>query len=263
MVKYKYMNKLAEVARSMELSLAVHSPSGSESLIDDRRRQLAALPSIVERHVAMGIDGFVQGHPRPAKMALNGLAKAIAGLTYVGNGAMSSVYKDHGSVLKVYRHTATMEDRQREKFMHERDDMSRDLKGVMGVMVAGQTFGIETHPFGTYPVVVARQPYISGGSLDLVASNTTYVNKREIEAYCERQPEGLDRLKKLVGYIFEADDESGLVPDINGVDNFRLTGEAEDIVLIDAEPISAQEHPAVHDMILHQADALDWFLRVA
>jgi hypothetical protein len=85
---------------------------------------------------------------------------------------------------------------------------------------------------------------------------TLKINEQTINDYCERQTGAQASLLELAEGIFLSEDSIGAVPDINGVDNFRLVGRDENLRLIDSEPIHRQEHPSVHSLILRQAEVL-------
>ncbi|HUD07044.1 MAG TPA: hypothetical protein VMR34_04095 [Candidatus Saccharimonadales bacterium] len=254
---------MRRIARTLELSLATHSRSANDAMREQRHTQLESLPGLVGRRLALGVDGLTANHRRTATTALSGLSMIVGGLRYIGNGAFVSVYKKGDEVVKVYRHTADLDEAARQEHMRSRAEMCDRLQGYLGTMVAAQTLSVEQHPLGDYRVVLARQPYVRGGSLDFFTSNTRSLNKAEVAEYFERQAEGKSQIMRLVEATFAGHDESGEVPDLNGWDNNRLVGPGELIRLIDAEPISEAEHPEVHGLILDQAAILADFVEAA
>ncbi len=254
---------MKHIARTLELSLAAHSPSASESFRAHRKSEIEKIPGTVERSVVRGLDTFAAKKRKAATTTLSGLSRIVGGVSYVGNGAFSSVYKRSDMVLKIYRHTALMDEADKEAFRAERAQMCESLRDHLGSLVAKQTLVVGEHPLGNYRVVLAQQPFVAGAGLDLFATNTFKLNRPDITDYCERQVSGGAQLKDLVEKTFATSDDQGLVPDINGVDNFRLVGPGEQLRLIDAEPISRTEHAGVHDHILKQAETLGTFLSTA
>lgn len=254
---------MKSAGRVLELSLAANSPSASFESSSERTRDLKAATTPLERPLALGLDYLARRHGRLAKSALGGISKLTANMSYLGNGAMASVYRDGEEVIKVYRQTAVMTPDERAAYLEEHSVMGEALQTHLGVMVANQTFQISMHPLGAYEVVIGKQPFVPGEGLDLFATNTTNLNRAAISDYCERTDTAKDHLQELVEATFAGSDTAGLVPDLNGTDNFRLHGKDEALVLIDAEPVSRLHHPEVHDLILSQADSLGAFMNVA
>ncbi len=255
---------MRRIARTLELSLAANSRSKGDASRLQRRKQIESLPSITERQIALGINNLAANHRQIATTALSGLSMFIGGLRYVGNGAFVSVYKKGDEVIKVYRHTADLDETARQEHMRSRAEMCDRLQSHLGAMVAAQTLSVEQHPLGNYRVVLARQPYVQGESLDFFTSNTQALNMGGVQDYLERQGNnGKLQILQLVDATFAGHDEFGEGPDLNGWDNYRLVGPGEKIKLIDAEPISEVEHPAVHDLILGQAAILADFVEAA
>lgn len=252
-----------KIAHTLEISLATHSRSANQAMRDDRQAGIAQIPNPVERGAVQQLDGFSLRHPKAAAATLSGLSRMISGVSYIGNGAFSSVYKKDDEVLKVYRRTALMDEPAREQLREERASMCDGLYKYLGPMVAKQTLSVGDHPLGTYRVVMAHQQFIAGAGLDLFTPDTLELHADDISRYCERQPTGETQLARLAEATFESEDGTGLVPDMNGVDNFRLAGPEQSLILIDAEPISVHVDRRVHDLILRQAEALAGFLETA
>ncbi len=254
---------MKRVARTLEASLAAHSPSAGPDIPDQRRQQVRQLPGLINRSMVSAVDLLAERQPKAAATALNGLAFALGRTRYLGNGAWASVYRTGDEVVKVYRHTAIMSEPERESFLKSRAEMCDELCKQMGVQALGQVFGIDEHPLGDYRVVTARQPYVEGVSLDLFTTNTFDLHEDEIADYCERQPAAKSELSTLVESTFISNEAISMVPDLNGNDNFRLVGANESLCLIDAEPVRHSDYPGVHDMIMRQAEVLGRFLSIA
>lgn len=254
-------NFMRRIARTLELSLAANAPAGGGAV--ERRRNLTNLSNPLERYIGLGVNSLAARHRRTAQVTLNGLSRVIGGVRYLGNGATASVYRDRDSVLKVYRHTIGMDISEQKRFIERRQAMHDSLASTLGDIVIAQTFDIDQHPLGDYRVVIGRQPYVKGGGLDLFDVNTAVLNKEAISSYCERQAEAQVQLLDLAEATFTSSDNTGLVPDLNGKDNFRLFGNDENLLLIDVDPISGDEYPGVHDLILRQAEVLAAFVTAA
>lgn len=254
---------MRKVARTLEASLAAHSASFDDAGRQQRRNALTERPNAIDRRLALGLDTFVAKHRRAATTVLNGLSHSFGSATYLGNGAWSSVYRRGDEVVKIYRNTATMTPEEREADMARRQAMCANLCGNLGAIGVEQTFSIGEHILGGYQVVMGHQPFVGGGKLDLFTTNTLDLCKTEVAAYCERQADGQAQLLGLVEVTFLCDDDGGLLPDLNGADNFRLAGDTERLRLIDSEPVAASEHPGVHAHILRQAETLSDFLGAA
>lgn len=252
-----------KIAHTLEISLATHSRSADQAMRDERQAGIAQIPNPIERSVVKQLDAFALRHPKAAATTLSGLSRAISGVSYIGNGAFSSVYRKNDEVLKVYRRTALMDEQTREQLRDERAAMCDNLYTYLGPMVAKQTLSVGDHPLGAYRVVMAHQPFVAGDGLDLFTPDTLELQADSISRYCERQPNGQAQLTRLAEATFESEDGAGIVPDMNGVDNFRLAGSDQSLILIDAEPISAQVDRRVHDLILRQAERLAGFLEAA
>ena len=251
---------MRRIARTLELSLAVHGPAANEAMRAKRREEIARMDGQVSARIALALDAFTAQHRSAATKSLSGLTKVICGMRYVRNGALSSEYSDAAQVLKVYRDTVGMTDGMRQVFATERQAMCDNLSEHLGTTVVAQTFSIDPHPLGGYMAVIGHQPFVPGRDLDLFRTNTLDLNERGIADYCGRQPDGKPQLMGLAEGTFLCDDDAGLVPDLNGVDNFRLVGTAETLRLIDAEPIDGTDNQGGHDLILQQAELLAEFL---
>ncbi len=254
---------MSRLARTLENSLGVHRRNSTPKTPVSRRRHIGSRLKSPERQVAFAVDLLVEKHPGLASMALNGLAKHIAEAEYIGIGAFCSVYRRGDEVIKIIRHTASMGESQRRSHLETRREMTKDLEDHLGNLVAPQTLTIQEHILGEYQVVTAFQSYVDGTPFDLFETNTLKLNRDKIEALIVRQSSAENELKRLVLATFFEHDHSRLVPDLNGVDNFRLTGESETLTLIDAEPIAQREHQGVHDHILRQAEVLGQFVDAA
>lgn len=250
---------IRQIARTLEVSVVLHSDGMPEESRQQRHRDIKSMPNPIEQWVAMAVDNVAAMHPRIAKTALWGCAKGIAGLDYQGHGAMSSVYRDDDRVLKVIPHTANMTGQQRADYADLRNDICARTASVLGPVAVPQLYIAETHPFGDYAVVVARQPYITGSSLDLFEPNTTRMRSAQIDDFCARAPTSKNQLQELVQSTFILKDEQNMVPDLNGSNNLRVdvTGTCR---LIDPEPILFNEDPTVSNLILSQAEALGKYL---
>ncbi len=254
---------MRSAGRVLELSLAANGPWANPEISAKRTSSLQRLSSPTERTIALGLDYLARQHTSLAKVALQGISRASAGMTYLGNGAMASVYRSGDEVTKVYRQTALMTPEGRGEYRDRQDTLSKTLSLCLGSLVTDQTFEIGTHPLGDYEVVLGKQPFVRGRNLNLFVTNTTDLHEDAIASYCQRRHSGQAQLEKLIDATFDASDSSGIVPDLNGTDNFRLQGDAEVLSLIDAQPISQHEHPGVHDLILSQAESLARFLDAA
>lgn len=253
---------MRRIARNLELSLAAHSPSGNDALRHDRECDLRQLGGAAQT-IGLWLDGLAANHTNMATIILSGIARIASGASYIGNGAICSVYRKDNSVLKVHRPTVQMQEEERISYLHSRRERSLALLCHMGEMAIPQTFSIGVHPLGRYRAVIATQPFITGSPLRLFTMNAPDLDKGAVSSYCERQPHGQEQLHRLADSTFRSDETMGLVPDINGKDNLLLQGPSEHIALIDADPVSKNEHPTVRDLILRQAEALDRFLCAA
>lgn len=254
---------MKRVARTLEMSLAAYSPSANAAIGEARRSQIQGSRSGLEGVATNLLNNFAEHHYDLASSTLDGLSRLLGRVSYIGTGSFASVYRQGDEVVKVYRHTTQLSDNERTTYMESRQAICDTLCDHLGTIATAQTFSSEQHPLGTYPVVVGRQPFVKGRPLDLFKLNSLELQNAAIEAYCERQPHGQDQLAQLVDATFDCDDTAGLVPDLNGVDNFRLSGLSESLRLIDSEPICKTEHPGVHDHILRQAEVLGVFLDAA
>lgn len=254
---------MKKIARTLEASLAVHSMSFDEAGRQQRRQSLAERSNPIDRHIALGLDSFAAKHRRAATLVLDKLTQRLSGASYLGNGAWSSVYRRDDEVIKVYRDTATMTPDERAADMARRQEACAALLKNLGGIGVEQAFFIGEHLLGDYEVVMGSQPFVAGARLDLFTTNTLDLREADVASYCERQSTGQSQLLGLVEVTFLCKDTDGLLPDLNGVDNFRLSGAAEELRLIDAEPVGAREHPGVHAHILRQAEVLADFLDAA
>lgn len=252
---------MRSIARSLELSLASNAFTPEYAAL--RRADLYSLNNPIAKRVGLGLDTFAAKHRRVAEMTLRGISTAVCGMRYVGNGATASVYRDKTMVVKVYRQTVPMAMQEKQDYLDKRQAYHKLLATNLGALVTPQAFSIGTHPLGDYTAVLGRQPYIDGRTLNLFRVNTSILNYDDIYAYCERQPGGQTELLGLSEGTFQSSDHDGVVPDLNGEDNFRLVGPSENLILIDSDPIARGEHPKVHDHVLKQAEALGQFLSAA
>ncbi len=252
---------MGKVTRTLDISLASHSRSADEAMEEQRHAQLEMMPGLVGKEAALFLDRLAKKHRSTAINILNLISVIEGGPRYIGNGAFVSVYKDGDEVVKVYRHTACLDEAARQGYMISRAEMCERLKGYLGKIVVPQAFFIGQHPLGDYRVVLARQPYVRGGKLDFFKSNTLSLNETEVAGYCEYYEEGESQIRGLVDATFASHDGSGEVPDLNGCDNIRLVDPSGQIKLIDAEPISEAEHPGVHRLVLDQATILGNFVQ--
>jgi len=250
---------IREIARTLEVSVVYHSNGVTEESRQQRLRDIKNMPRRIERQAALILDKVTATQPLIAKTALWGFAKGIAGLEYQGHGAMSSVYRDDDRVAKVIPHTANMSGQERADFADSRNDMCQRAMLVLGSVVVPQAYTTGLHPFGDYEVVVAHQPFLAGTTLNLFKTNSTDLRAAQIDAFCARTTTSKPQLQELVQSTFMLDDEHQMVPDLNGNDNLRVdvTGTCR---LIDPEPISFDEHPAVLGLILSQAEILGNYL---
>jgi hypothetical protein len=250
---------IRKIARTLELSVAMHSKSTVSSVRQERSADIEQMRNPLERHTARRIDRSTARHPKFARIALNGIAHGLAGIGYEGNGAWSSVYRSGDEVVKVLRNTALMSDQERSDFAAKRNDMCTRAAPILGRAIVPQVYETGTHPFGDYRVVVAKQQFIAGPSLDLFVFNTMELQRAAVDAFCSSVSDGQQKLQDLAVSTFVLDDQHALVPDINGGDNLRIdrTGELR---LIDAEPVSGETNPGGRDLILAQAEALSTYL---
>lgn len=241
------------------MSVALHSDSADDVLRENRQRDIENMQRTSERLTAAAINRSTKRHPHAAKLALRGLSKGLANLDYQGNGAWSSVYRSREHVIKVLRNTAQMTEQERQQFAQERNEMCSRAATVLGSLLVPQDYMTGVHPFGDYDVVIARQDYIPGPSLDLFRTNSTELCASQIADFCETTAKGQAQLEDLVASTFVLHDQQATVPDLNGVDNIRIDPN-QTMRLIDAEPIAYAEHPAVHELILSQAEILGAYL---
>lgn len=252
---------MKSIGRSLELSLAVHSVSGNPEQVEQRRTDISNMDNPLRRSIANSLEDLTINHRALASILLSGIARMTTGLTYLGNGAMSSVYRHGEQVVKVHRQTIGQTSETMTDYVNVHRDLCELAATHLGHIVVPQKFFVGEHPLGRYPVVLSRQPFIRGDRLDLFTPNTTELNKPALNAYCESDEEGLSQLRHLVQGTFDCNDHAGLVPDLNGADNFRVTDQG--LQLIDGVPIPGEVFPTVHKQILQQAEVLGNFVRAA
>jgi hypothetical protein len=221
----------------------------------ERRRQIKALPGTVNRLSALAIDSFAACQPELSRVALDTLALRIASLHYLSNGVWSSVYQSGEQVIKVHRATATMNQNERQQYAHTRNVWGRTLGQLLGPMVVPQRYKDGLHPFGGYNVVLAKQCYVAGERLDLFRLGTCTPHEQAIEAFCARTEQGARSIRELAIGTLKADQNLGLVPDLNGLDNLRADSSGN-LSLIDAEPVHPSVNHYVYDLIVQQAHVL-------
>ncbi len=249
---------MRSIGRSLEISLALHSQSGNPERAEQRRADIDNMVNPLERIVASSLETLTVKHRDAAAKLLSGIARMTAGLSYLGNGAMSSVYKDAKHVLKVHRQTIGQSPEVMVDYAKVHQSLCEVAATYLGDIVVPQEFFVGEHPLGRYPVVLSIQPFIIGDRLDLFTPDTTELNRPAIDAYCESNTTGLSQLQDLVHGTFECNDLAGLVPDLNGADNFRVTDGG--LQLIDGVPIPGKVFPRVHHQILQQAEVLGTFV---
>lgn len=246
---------IRSIARTLEQSVATHSPCTDQRMRQQRRRDLHRLPSHAQRTMALAIDIFAEKEPRLARSVLDNLAMRLAGINYVSNGVWSSVYQNGGVVLKVLRRTATMSPEERESYAQQRNDWGRKAYVGLGNIAVPQTYAQGVHPFGGYTVVLAHQRYVGGESIDLFTPGTTDLNESAVDSFCAEHPLGRQALRSIVDSTEIMHNSYGLVPDLNGNDNFRMSRH-EGLLLIDPEPVSPEVDQGIYDLILAQAGVL-------
>lgn len=230
---------IRSIARTLEQSVATHSPCTDQRIRQQRRTDLHGLPNKSQRLMALAIDFFAEKEPQRARATLDALAVQLAGLHYVSNGMWSSVYREGEDVLKVLRRTARMSLDERKAYAQQRNDWCQKACAHLGAIAVPQDYQQGVHPFGDYSVVIARQKYVPGEAIDLFTPGTTELHEDTITAFCARNPLGRQALRHIVDSTEEMHDSLGLVPDLNGADNFRPSTTAG-ILLIDTEPIARQ-----------------------
>jgi hypothetical protein len=248
-----------ELARAIEISAAIHSPSANDQMRKVRTDDITQIPHFVKRNTMRGIDWLCGKDQRIGALALTFFANNIGGMEYLGNGAWSSVYRNDDTVLKVHRGTALMSDQERLEYLKCHIDDSRNTQSILGKLVLPQELTIEEHPFGKYTVVVARQPFIRGEPINFVHSSTPHIDTNAIHDYIENSIVTPKTLTDFVDATFCLDDTHSLVPDINGYGNFIASQQGE-LCLIDSDPVAKEHFPCEYDMILRQADNIGRFV---
>lgn len=230
------------VARTLELSIASHSPVTPEHRREERRRDLKATPNPVKRAIGISLDTLARDHPTAASKLLDGIVRT-QGMQYLGHGADSSVYRRGSQVLKVFRATAIMTPGDRAAFEREASDRVKTAKTFLGEICLEQTYGIEKHPLGGYMVALAKQPYVGGQPLDMFDMGSSELRIDGLAQLLEAREDAAQEVIKFLDGAADLHDNHGLMPDLNGSDNFRIHGKHQQIALIDPAPIAYADHP--------------------
>jgi len=131
---------MKRLARTLELSVATNSSWATEAMREKRRQELAALPNGLERKTGLALDAFAARHTAAAAASLSGLARLVGGVSYLGNGALASVYRKGDEVIKVYRQTALMDEAGQRQYAAEQaahHDHDRDRSWAVEIKARG------------------------------------------------------------------------------------------------------------------------------
>lgn len=244
------MNSLA---RTLELSIASHSSATAEQTRQERRRSLEAVPNPIKRIVGLALDSVARDRPALAHRALDGLAR-FRGMEYIGHGADASVYLQNREVVKVYRRTALVSPAEKDAYVESSTERMKIVQMFLGPICVPQTYKVEPHPFGSYRVAVARQPYVPGSTLRLFQFSTVTLHETDFENYLASQHQAVGEFIDFLDGAASLHENYGFMPDLNGTGNFRVRDKDQQLAFVDPCPVARNEHPGIYDILLRQAE---------
>lgn len=224
---------------------------------NQRKSDILTLENPLKKLGALALHNLVMSRPAIAeRLADRELRRA--GLTRIGSGFESVVYKHGNNVMKVLWRSIDMEETQRQQLANKKEYEHKSLINYMGDTAIGHDIIVDTHPIQPNGrAVQIHQPFYNFTPLNFFNRDQPSVNVEELDTMCRQYP-GLDSsLADLVvaGNTMFAD--TGLIPDTNGSNNFGIweNSDGPNLILIDSQPIS-NEHAGVQITIKGQLDAL-------
>jgi len=247
------------IANVLELSIA-HSMA--PELSARRRNDILRLKNPAKRAGALALHEFATRYPNVAGKLI-GRDPEAKGLSYVGAGTDSVVYRKDDEVIKVIQGSIHAPEDLRQKMAAEKRYEHDILRNYLGSFVISQDIVVAPHPIvENCRAVQIVQPFCS---IDDIAVFPEYddpsVNMFNLADACAAYS-GLDEalcdFATASRRMFES---TGLIPDTSGISNVVVSLNTQpSLVIIDGQPINAGL-PHLQENIAAQLDSLQAALR--
>ena len=247
------------IANVLELSIA---QSIAPELSARRRNDILRLKNPAKRAGALALHEFATRYPGIAGKLI-GREPEAKGLSYVGAGTDSVVYRKGDEVIKVVQGSMHVTEELRQRMAEEKRYENDALRKYLGPFAVAQNILVAPHPVvESCRAVQIIQPFCS---LDDIAVFPEYddpsvntVNLAEACATYSGLDQALDDFAVASRRMFES---TGLIPDTSGVSNVVVNlGAQPNLVIIDGQPINTGL-PHLQQNISAQLDSLQTALR--
>lgn len=218
----------------------------SEGAMEQRRQQINSMPLTYRRIGLQAIDSCIFLIPSLVHRIEHSLF-SLHGVTYVGSGAESRVFRLGNTVLKYAHGSERIDEDKKQEIVKEMSDKFNILRNSLAPFVLDQSISIAPHIIRTRKTVVqTEQPYVAFTSFMRPAGDEGGVDMDLSAVNLNALSDFTDRSRALYR-------ETGLLPDTNGLDNVVVAGAG--VILIDTQPI-AGDNPSLQAIIHRQLDSI-------